>query len=49
MKKAYRKLAASLLLITAALPVVASAHPPIAAERAIGGEEYRQPHDEGCG
>jgi hypothetical protein len=37
--KTYRKIAASLLLLTAALPVAASAHPPIAAEAAAASFE----------
>src|SRR3546814_3550699 len=37
--KSYRKIAASLLLLTAALPVGASAHPPIAAEAAAANFE----------
>ena len=34
MKKTFRSLAAGLLLLSAALPVAAFAHPPIAAEQA---------------
>jgi len=37
--KNYRKIAAGLLLLTAALPVAASAHPPIAAEAAAANFE----------
>src|SRR3546814_5042502 len=37
--KNYRKIAAGLLLLTAALPAVASAHPPIAAEAAAANFE----------
>ena len=37
--KSCRKFAAGLLLLTAALPVVASAHPPIAAEAAAANFE----------
>src|SRR3546814_6324965 len=37
--KHYRKIAAGLLLLTAALPAAASAHPPIAAEEAAANFE----------
>ena len=40
--KTYRKIAAGLLLLSAALPTIASAHPPIAAEQAAANFEQAQ-------